>query len=267
MDLSAAARQLGIHYQTAYRWVREGRLSAVKVAGSYHVTEDEVARVAARRSEPAPPTRRSPVRNWGPPVERFTDLLLAGDELGARAVVERLAHGGVQPVQLMDSLLAPSLRRIGQAWEEGSASVAVEHRATSVCERLIARLSVHPRGRPRGVCLVATPPGERHSLPAAMAAIALRANRWQVHHLGADVPAADLLELATTVGADLLVLSVATEPAQETAAGIAGRLVGSPTRALVGRPGASLVELLRAARRSGPGPGQAVEYAPDPSTA
>jgi MerR family transcriptional regulator, light-induced transcriptional regulator len=35
IELAEAADRLGVHYQTAYRWVREGRLPAVRVRGRY----------------------------------------------------------------------------------------------------------------------------------------------------------------------------------------------------------------------------------------
>ena len=47
-------------------------------------------------------------------------------------------------------------------------------------------------------------------MPALMAAACLRENRWQVHHLSADLPAAEISMLTETVGASLVVLSTAT---------------------------------------------------------
>src|SRR5581483_9397016 len=55
VDLRTAAEHLGVHYQTAYRWVRSGALRAVKVGTSYEVEPEEIERVKARRSLPAPP--------------------------------------------------------------------------------------------------------------------------------------------------------------------------------------------------------------------
>ena len=41
IDLQEAARRLGVHYQTAYRWVREGRLTAVRVRGRYELAVED----------------------------------------------------------------------------------------------------------------------------------------------------------------------------------------------------------------------------------
>jgi excisionase family DNA binding protein len=50
MNLKTAALRLGVHYQTAYRWVRSGQLVAVKVGSGYEVSDAAVARLRAQRS-------------------------------------------------------------------------------------------------------------------------------------------------------------------------------------------------------------------------
>jgi excisionase family DNA binding protein len=49
MNLKEAARRLGVHYQTAYRWVRSGELVAVRVGSRYEVSEAAIERLRARR--------------------------------------------------------------------------------------------------------------------------------------------------------------------------------------------------------------------------
>lgn len=177
-------------------------------------------------------------------------LLTVGDELGARQLVDRLREGAIEPLELCEELFGPTLRRVGQAWEEGRLSVAEEHRASVMSERLLARLAIHPRGRPRGICVVGTPQREEHSLPAAMAAVVLRADRWQVHHLGTQVPTPDLIDLAGTLQADLVVLSL-TNVEVLAAAGEMAEEIRSRTGAevLLGAPGSSLRDLVQLARK------------------
>jgi len=249
VDLRTAAGRLGVHYQTAYRWVRDGTLQASKVSGVYDVTEDEVARLADARALPSPPPRRATVRSWDHQVERLFGTLAVGDELAARVVVDRLHEGGIPIAELCDHLVAPALRRIGTAWADGILTVAHEHRSAAICERILARVAEHPRGRPRGVAVAATPPGELHGLPSIMAAMTLRADRWAVHHAGCDVPAEDVLGLAQDVGARLLVLSVTQPTLGPVAEALAARAQELGIPALVGRPGATLRELLDGTRQ------------------
>ena len=48
MNLDVAAEVLGVHYQTAYKWVRSGDLSAVKTGTRYTVSEAAITRFQAR---------------------------------------------------------------------------------------------------------------------------------------------------------------------------------------------------------------------------
>jgi MerR family transcriptional regulator, light-induced transcriptional regulator len=249
VDLRTAADRLGVHYQTAYRWVREGSLPAVKRGAAYDVDERALLQFQAARAEPSPPPARAHVRSWDHQVQRLYGLLAAGDELGCRAVVDRLREGGIEPVVLCDALLGPAMGLVGDAWATGQLSVAEEHRTAAICDRLLARLAVHPRGRPRGVAVTATPVGEEHGLPSTMAAVVLRADRWQVHHLGTQVPTPDLVDLVRTIGADLVVLSVVNSDAVDD-----GERTGEEVRrasaaeVVVGGPGSRLSDLVSLAR-------------------
>lgn len=251
MDLKTAAERLGVHYQTAYRWVRDGTLGAAKVEGSYRVDPVEIERLLAQRSTPVPPPRVARVRSWSLHLTRLYDALLSGDERTARVVVERLRDGGIDPVEICAQLIAPALRRIGEQWGHGKVSIAEEHRASAICTSLLATISVHPRGRPRGVAVVTTVPGEGHALPGMMASLTLRAERWQVHQLGTQVPYDQLTALVRRERAGLVVLSVADTRYQRESRRYAERIEDElGVAALVGRPGATLVDLREAAKLS-----------------
>jgi excisionase family DNA binding protein len=98
VNLKTAARRLGVHYQTAYRWVRAGQLIAVKVGSGYDVSEAALVRFQAQRvaverfpdldGMPAP---TEPVRDpngAGSVLDRMLDVVT----IDARAVAERAAH-------------------------------------------------------------------------------------------------------------------------------------------------------------------------------
>lgn len=249
MQLSDAASTLGVHYQTAYSWVRRGVLPARKTPRGYDVSESDVHALAARRAAGAEPRRYVRVRDWAVPEGRLFDALVAGDEQRARRDFERLA-AGVPLAGLCDWVIAPALRRIGAAWVAGELSIAVEHRASAICERLLATGAQQPPGRPRGIAVTATPPGDRHALPALMATACLREDRWNVHHLAADLPVSEVADLAAGAGAGLVVLSSATAEGAEAAQRAAEELRhGLPgVRVLAGRPGDTLTLLRDQAR-------------------
>jgi excisionase family DNA binding protein len=249
VDLRTAADELGVHYQTAYRWVREGTLTAVKVGPAYEVHPDELDRLREQRATPTPPPSRAQVRSWAPHVDRLYDALMLGDEVNSRGLVDRLHDGRTDVVEMCERLFTPVLKRIGDGWAKGRVSIADEHRAAAMCTRLLARVSTQPRGRPRGVAVVATVPGEAHELPGMMAAIALRADRWRVHHLGTELPFDQLLDMARREAADLVVLSVTTTSAQKDSRAYGDRARAAlGARVIVGHPGATLTDLLELAR-------------------
>ncbi len=68
MDLREAAETLGVHYQTAYAWVREGALPARKVGRGYEVSDAGVRALAARRRQGCEPPR--PIHRVGPAARR-----------------------------------------------------------------------------------------------------------------------------------------------------------------------------------------------------
>lgn len=223
MRLQEAADMLGVHYQTAYGWVRGGRLPARMVAGGYDIAETDVRNFSAERQHGRSPVSTIQVRDWASQARRFYHAIVDGRETSVHRAMERLA-GHVTMTDLCDRVIAPALRRVGDEWLVGRVSIAQEHRATAICEHLIAAHSAQPAGRPRGTAVVATPQDERHAMPALMAAACLRENHWHVNHLACDLPAPEIRALATAVRANLVVLSTATATGALRAAD-AGRLL------------------------------------------
>jgi excisionase family DNA binding protein len=248
MDLGEAAGTLGVHYQTAYAWVRQGILPARKIGRGYELDDAGVQALAALRGAGSKPAREIAVRDWQAQAEQLYAALISGAETRAHHQLGRLA-AGVPLIDLCEHVIAPALRRIGDGWEAGRVSIAQEHRASAICERLIAAHSRQPAGRPRGTAVVATPPGDRHSLPSLMAAACLREKHWRVHHLASDLPTEEVSRLAGQVGAGLVVLSSAmSEPAQQAQLAAQAITATRPhLNVLAGRPGDSLYDLLAVA--------------------
>jgi excisionase family DNA binding protein len=202
LTLQEAAERLGVHYMTAYRYVRLGVLPARKVAGSWRIAAADVARVNEQgvRAHPAPvgaaPTSASSgARRRAPWSERLEARLVAGDGAGSWSVVETAMAGGSTIDEIYLDVIAPAMRRIGQRWADGELDISVEHRATGITFRLMGRLGprLARRGRTRGAVVVGAPEGERHSLPTAMLADLVRSDGWDVSDVGADLPTESFL--------------------------------------------------------------------------
>ena len=185
LTLQETADRLGVHYMTAYRWVRTGLLPAVKDNGVWRVrVADADARATPEVIDETRPRRRV---DHG---ARLADRLLAGDEGGATKVVDDALAGGVSPEDLCLEVITDAMRRVGDAWGNGEASIAQEHQASVVTGRLVGRLAplFTRRGRKRGAVVLGTVAGDEHGLPVALLAGPLRGRGHRVVELGANTP-------------------------------------------------------------------------------
>ncbi len=247
LDLQEAADRLGVHYQTAYRWVRTGRLPASLIGGRYTI---DVADLDALESVRHTPRRRAApsARRLQRSAERVRIDLLAGDEIAVRALARRLVDEGSSVVEVIQSLFVPAMYEIGQAWQAGQIAIWQEHRAAAIVERVIGDLAPNPRGRRRGLAVVAAVAGDRHWLPTTMAAMALRDDNWIVEHLGADLPEDEILHFCTDHDVRLVALTVTTPEVADRTHRLAEQLRTAGTRTIVGRPGLTLDDLIHQAR-------------------
>jgi MerR family transcriptional regulator, light-induced transcriptional regulator len=188
LTLHEAAVALGVHYMTAYRYVRLGLLPAIKAGGAWQVKAVDVD--AFRAGGALAPQAAGGSRRRAPWAERLEARLLAGDARGSWGVVEAALAAGADPDEIYVDVLGPAMASIGDRWERGEIDVSLEHRATAIAMRLVGRLGPRfvGRGRTRGAIIVGAPAGEHHALPVAMLADLLRGRGWDVSDLGADVP-------------------------------------------------------------------------------
>jgi excisionase family DNA binding protein len=200
IGLAEAAERLGVHYMTAYRYVRTGRLPAVSVDGRWQVDPADLVALAADG-----PVRRVRGGSRAGAAAHLEARLLEGDEAGAFAICEDALAAWATPADIHLDLLVPALRSIGRRWEEGELTVADEHRASAVATRVLGRFGprfVRP-GRRRGSVVIGAPAGDRHSLPVMMVGDLLRDAGYAVVDLGADTPGESFVEAARS--ADRLV--------------------------------------------------------------
>lgn len=225
IGLRDAADLLGVHYMTAYRYVRLGALPATKVGGEWRVRLEDVEQYGQHEEGSSAPGAGG-VR-WPKYRDQLMRRLLQGDEPGAWAVVERALGSGADAQSVLVELLTPVLARVGDDWKSGALSVADEHRAAAVATRLVGRLgpSFARRGRRRGVVVVGAAPGDHHALPTSILRDVLRGDGFEVMDLGGDTPIESFV--ATAVSRDDVVaiaISVGWDGALDAAGDTAARL-------------------------------------------
>ena len=201
LTLQEAADALGVHYMTAYRYVRLGLIEAAKVGSAWQVPRSEVdrllvARKAGDAGEAGP--RGGRAGEPAPWSQRLEARLRAGDVQGSWGVVAAALAAGVEPDEVYLELISPAMRNIGEAWAVGEIDVGVEHRASAIVMRMIGRLGprFNRRGQSRGAVVLGAPAGDRHSLPAALFGDLVRGAGFDVVDLGADTPVAGFVSAA-----------------------------------------------------------------------
>src|SRR5690348_3146829 len=99
LSIHEAADRLGVHYMTAYRYIRSGRLPAQHRGGAWAVRASDVDAVLSGVTGGAAAPGRGRV-NWAGQRARLLDRLVEGDEQGAWTVVEHALSGGAEPADI-----------------------------------------------------------------------------------------------------------------------------------------------------------------------
>jgi excisionase family DNA binding protein len=208
LTLQEVADELGVHYMTAYRYVRLGVLDATKSGGVWQVQRSTLDRFRAGTGEAAggasrPRGRRAP---WS---TRLESRLVAGDAPGAWSVVEAAMAAGAELDEIYLEVLTPAMVSIGERWAAGELDISIEHRATGIAMRIVGRIGprFNRRGRARGVVALGAPAGAFHALPIAMLGDMLRLRGWEVSDFGVDVPSASIAHVVRETS-DLLAVGL-----------------------------------------------------------
>ena len=190
LGLQEAADRLGVHYMTAYRYVRTGRLPATRIGAEWWVDPADLRAAGVGTAVAGRTVTATRTASQAAAARRLEDRLVAGDEPGAWSIVEGRLGSGPNPtmscwtgwVERCDPLARVG-RPVTTRW------------TTSIGLRGWRRASwpgsegVSPRGGPSGSVILGAPSRELHGLPTAMAANVLRGRGFEVVDLGADVPA------------------------------------------------------------------------------
>lgn len=145
-----------------------------------------------------------------PCTETLAESLIRGDQRRCEKIVTAVTvEQGY--VGMAINLVQPALYRIGEGWQVRQVSVAQEHLATALAQRLLVRQFVEAtpaRGNGRKA-LFACVPSNQHALGLRIVADAFELDGWEVDYLGADTPTNPLVERILEVQPELVGLSIA----------------------------------------------------------
>ncbi|MFW5969532.1 MAG: cobalamin B12-binding domain-containing protein [Halofilum sp. (in: g-proteobacteria)] len=102
-------------------------------------------------ADAVPPWRLADVEHLHPSTEALVDALVSGDRTRATVLVDEAGTEGGY-LECAVGLIQPAMYRLGERWQNREISVAQEHLATALAQRLLAaRLTAAPPALPSGM--------------------------------------------------------------------------------------------------------------------
>lgn len=172
-------------------------------------------------------------------VEQLQKLFYANDEMAmeqsrfAEQIVEALRNYRIdrceqllkralianEPLAYVRDILTPALNHVGQLWHDEKLTIAQEHMFSACVNRILLSMvnNFQSSSGNRPSMLFATPSGEPHEFGILMCCLLAAEQQYDCYYLGANLPAADLIDAARKLKSDVVVLSLQkTPPDSET---------------------------------------------------
>jgi MerR family transcriptional regulator, light-induced transcriptional regulator len=140
--------------------------------------------------------------------ERLLDAFNIFDEATAsRLIASMLAIYSIE--QVCTELITPTLWEIGQLWEQGLITVAIEHFASAFFHGWLTNLlHTMPTSHTNPLVIACCAPGELHELASLMLSLLLRRAGLRVAYLGQSIETEGLLQTVRQLSPALICVSV-----------------------------------------------------------
>jgi DNA-binding transcriptional MerR regulator len=178
-----------------------------RVGDVIHKTAEQLDELASTWIREVPTLEAAPLSN-APPIGALIDFLARYELTELEAQLRRFATA-LGPRRFVTDLAHPFVVKVGEGWEQGNLSVAHEHLATEcLITQLRQMLASYQELDARPRVLLATLPGELHTLPLQMVALYLAAIGAKPRLLGGSTPLSEIVASAATLRADVVGVTV-----------------------------------------------------------
>ena len=157
------------------------------------------------------PPNRPGAATFGSSPTAADDLmaLVVADRVNELEAQLRLSAAALGPRRFVTELVHPFAVSVGRAWAEGRVSVRQEHLATECLVTQIRQmLATYQDIHAAPLVLLATLPGEQHTLPLQMVALYLVVAGAKPRLLGGPTPPQQIAESASVLGADAVGIGI-----------------------------------------------------------
>lgn len=150
--------------------------------------------------------------------EIYFKTLREGDEDEAISLVNDILSHEVPMLEIYREVFEWCIEKFGTMYLAGEVDVAAEHAASSITERMMARVSQYYMPIKRGtfLAILGCVDGNWHEMGLRMLADALRSEGWKILYLGASVPSESFVDTVVSFKPDLVALSCATHDQVQT---------------------------------------------------
>jgi methanogenic corrinoid protein MtbC1 len=141
-------------------------------------------------------------------VDRALQSIRQLDAIGLEGELTR-ADSDFGHTQLIEQVIEPLMRRVGELWHEGSLRITDEHLASAVVRRFIDGIRQGLQTASDAPHLiVTTPTGQVHEMGALLVSVSAAAAHWRVTYMGPNLPADQIALVARHNGASAVALSL-----------------------------------------------------------
>jgi len=131
----------------------------------------------------------NPVRlsDPGKLAEQFFKLLLKMDAIQAGELLDK-AYDEMPVEDVLENLITPVMRRIGDGWHKGEIPITVEHLASQLVMHKLHRWTGQENiTKQDSLIMAACAPNEQHQIGMLMLVLLLRKRGWDARYFGTDL--------------------------------------------------------------------------------
>jgi 5-methyltetrahydrofolate--homocysteine methyltransferase len=145
-------------------------------------------------------------------TQKIYNAIMDGDGSSIQTYVEAALKAGNEPLKIINEILNPALKEVGDAFDAGTMFLPQLILAAEVMEAAVEVLEPVLQERDEkmdcpGKVIMATVKGDIHDIGKNIVCALLRANGFEVIDLGRDVAAKDIVQAAVDNEADIIGLS------------------------------------------------------------
>ena len=136
------------------------------------------------------------------------NAVLQLDATGLRKSLDQ-ASVHLTKLQLINAVIVPLCKKIGELWRRGDLKIINEHLATPVIRSVLWNLIEAPEVSPEAPRIViATPLNHRHELGALAITVIARESGWRSSYFGSNLPADEIAAAVRITSARAVALSI-----------------------------------------------------------